>query len=106
MHGICKLLRSNLGADLSPGSVQQRRASGARESPQCGNNWQAQYARLHAGILKSEPSKQRFAVYKARVNGLGDRLTSAVTIFYYAMLSGADDFHTKGAFQMIHHLVY
>ncbi|BDA45840.1 hypothetical protein COCOBI_07-6270 [Coccomyxa sp. Obi] len=60
----------------------------SRYGAQCGQGWQEQYARLHGAILQSEPSKQRFAVVELYRNGLGDRLTSAVAIFYYALLSG------------------
>ncbi|KAK9919098.1 hypothetical protein WJX75_009394 [Coccomyxa subellipsoidea] len=68
-------------------TIKNRRA-GKLYSAQCGQVWQGQYARLHAAILEDEPSRQRLAVVKAHKNGLGDRLTAAVTIFYYALLSG------------------
>lgn len=68
--------------------LPQNRRAGKLHSAQCGQVWQGQYARLHAAILDDEPFRQRLAVVKAHKNGLGDRLTAAVTIFYYALLSG------------------
>jgi len=73
--------------------VSQGRGPGAQRtskySPHCGNVWQKQYARLHSATLASERSTQRFAVVDLYRNGLGDRLTAAVTVFYFALFTGA-----------------
>lgn len=80
-----------------PTSQQAKGIGGSQKTskygPQCGQGWQEHYARLHDAILQDEPTKQRFAVVELHRNGLGDRLTSAVGIFYYALLSG-----TQGAY--------
>ena len=56
---------------------------------QCGGEWQAWYTRLHADMLQRPLSKQRLAVAQVTFNGLGDRLASLVSVFYFAMLTGA-----------------
>ncbi|CAL8469091.1 g8632 [Coccomyxa elongata] len=65
-----------------------RGRSGSKYGAQCGKGWQEQYTLLHATILQSKPAKQRLAIVELHKNGLGDRLTSAITIFYFALLSG------------------
>jgi hypothetical protein len=53
----------------------------------CGS-WQANYAELHYKILRhTPPSSQKFALVHTWHRGWGDRLTSIVTIFLYALLT-------------------
>jgi len=61
----------------------------------CGN-WQHAYTQYMIEMLQQPPEKQRLAVFTAKINGLCDRLTSAVTIFYFALL-------TKRAFKIDWH---
>ena len=59
-----------------------------KHGAQCGGGWQDQYTALHRDILNREPQEQRFVVAETHRSGLADRLTSAVPIFYFAMLTG------------------
>ena len=59
-----------------------------KHDAQCGSGWQDQYTALHRDILNREPQDQRFAVAESVQHGLGDRLTSAVHIFYFALITG------------------
>ena len=53
----------------------------------CGS-WQANYAELHYQILhNTASSSQKFALVHTWHRGWGDRLTSIVTIFLYALLT-------------------
>ena len=54
----------------------------------CSGHWQADYARLHAALLAAPHSKQRIAVIDLSRNGLADRLTTAISVFYFSLLSG------------------
>ena len=56
----------------------------------CNGHWQAEYARLHAALLAAPHSRQRIAVIDLSRNGLADRLTTAISVFYFSLLSGAD----------------
>ena len=56
----------------------------------CSGHWQADYARLHAALLSAPHSRQRIAVVDLSRNGLADRLTTAISVFYFSLLSGAD----------------
>jgi hypothetical protein len=58
----------------------------------CGN-WQQAYRQYASKMLQLPPEMQRLAVFSAEHSGLCDRLTSAVTIFYVALL-------TKRAFKI------
>ena len=54
----------------------------------CGGHWQADYARQHAALLAAPHDRQRIAVVDLSRNGLADRLTTAISVFYFALLSG------------------
>jgi len=58
----------------------------------CGS-WQQAYRQYASEMLQLPPEMQRLAVFSAERSGLCDRLTSAVTIFYVALL-------TKRAFKI------
>ena len=59
-----------------------------KHGAQCGRGWQDQYTALHRDILNREPQDQRFVVAETHRSGIADRLTSAVPIFYFALLTG------------------
>lgn len=55
---------------------------------QCGRGWQLWYSDLHAEILRRPLPEQRLAVMQVTYNGLGDRLASIVSVFWFAALTG------------------
>lgn len=56
--------------------------------PQCGRGWQLWYSKLHAEILRRPSPEQRLAVVQVTYNGLGDRLASIVSVFWFAAVTG------------------
>jgi hypothetical protein len=61
----------------------------------CGN-WMANYSKLHADILAGK-APQRFAIMMSNQSGLADRLSSTITVFLYAVLTGrAFQYHWIG----------
>ncbi|BDA46558.1 hypothetical protein COCOBI_09-0100 [Coccomyxa sp. Obi] len=60
----------------------------SRMPPQCGRGWQLWYANLHAEMLRRPSPEQRLAVVQVTYNGLGDRLASIVSVFWFAALTG------------------
>ena len=68
----------------------------------CIGHWQADYARLHSALLAAPHSKQRIAVIDLSRNGLADRLTTAISVFDFSLLSGAAR-HAGGVFSVTAH---
>ena len=54
---------------------------------QCSQDWQIEYRELHSRILHDKSSKQRYAIFDTIYSGMADRLTSAITVFFYALLT-------------------
>jgi hypothetical protein len=52
----------------------------------CGN-WQKAYRQYTSAMDQLPPKFQRLAVFSTKRSGLCDRLTSAVTVFYVALLT-------------------
>lgn len=71
--------------------LQRATAVDALESghAHCRGRWQADYTRLHAALLSAPHSRQHIAVVDLSRNGLADRLTTAISLFYFSLLSGA-----------------
>ena len=55
---------------------------------QCGRAWQVWYTELHAEVLQRPSPAQRLAVVQVTYNGLGDRLASIVSVFWFAAITG------------------
>eukprot|EP00204_Picochlorum_oklahomense_P002800 CAMPEP_0118804294 /NCGR_PEP_ID=MMETSP1161-20130426/22094_1 /TAXON_ID=249345 /ORGANISM="Picochlorum oklahomensis, Strain CCMP2329" /LENGTH=157 /DNA_ID=CAMNT_0006733015 /DNA_START=139 /DNA_END=608 /DNA_ORIENTATION=- len=56
-------------------------------SPDCGHEWQKEYANLHREILDGR-LPARYVISVAVEAGIADRLSGLMSEFYYALLSG------------------
>ncbi|GAX74912.1 hypothetical protein CEUSTIGMA_g2358.t1 [Chlamydomonas eustigma] len=96
--------RRELNESSVPGSVRHPDGdeSYLAYRGQCHDYWQDQYIKLHRDMLLGPPSQeQRILVYFALDAGLADRMISAVSSFFYALLTRrAFKIHWGGEFRL------